>query len=368
MIVIAPDSYKGTMSAIEVCEIIKNEFIKVDGTLEVKCVPIADGGEGTVDALLFNGGERVSVKAKDPFFNEIDSFYGILPDGTAVIEMAAASGLPLAGEKKNPMLTTTYGTGQLILDALDRGCKKILIGVGGSATNDGGIGCAAALGAKFLNRNGEEVPLCGGGMAEIESIDLSGMDSRIKTADIEVLCDVVSPLYGENGAAYIFAPQKGADADMVKALDDGLRHLAEITAETIGTDNALKEGTGAAGGLGFGLISFLGARLVKGATTVLKTMGFEQIAAESELVVTGEGCMDNQSLLGKAPAQVAALSGDTPVIAIVGMSKVTDMSDSKIKKIYVTDHDVRTFEQVLLECRSDLAMAAHKVAVEWFGK
>lgn len=368
MIAVAPDSFKGTMSAIEVCEIIKREFLGVDASLDIKCVPIADGGEGTVDALLFNGGERISVKAKDPFFNEIDSFYGILPDGTAVIEMAAASGLPLAGENKNPMLTTTYGTGQLILDALDRGCRKILIGVGGSATNDGGIGCAAALGAKFLNADGKEVPLCGRGMAEIEKIDLSGIDSRIKNTDIEVLCDVVSPLYGENGAAYIFAPQKGADADMVKALDDGLRHLAEVTAEAIGTDNSLKEGAGAAGGLGFGLISFLGARLVKGAPTVLKTMGFEQIAAEAELVITGEGCMDNQSLLGKAPAQVAALSGDTPVIAIVGMSRVTDMTGSKIKKIYITDHDERTFEQVKLECRDDLAAAARRAASEWLGK
>lgn len=368
MIVVAPDSYKGTMSAIEVCEIIRNEFLNVDGNLEIKCVPIADGGEGTVDALLFNGGERVSVKAKDPCFNEIDSFYGILPDGTAVIEMAAASGLPLVGENKNPMLTTTYGTGQLILDALDRGCKKILIGVGGSATNDGGIGCAAALGAKFFDKNGNEVPLCGGGMNEIESIDLSRIDSRIKDTDIEVLCDVVSPLYGENGAAYIFAPQKGANTETVKALDDGLKHLAEVTAKIIGIDNSQNEGAGAAGGLGFGLISFLGARLVKGAPTVLKTMGFEEIAANAELVITGEGCMDNQSLLGKAPAQVAALSGDTPVIAIVGMSKVTDMTGSKIKKIYVTDHDVRTFEQVKLECRDDLAAAAHRVAVEWLSK
>ncbi len=368
MIVIAPDSFKGTMSAVEVCEIIKKEFLKADASLEIKCVPIADGGEGTVDALLFNGGERVSVKAKDPYFNEIDSFYGILPDGTAVIEMAAASGLPLVGDNKNPMLTTTYGTGQLILDALDRGCGKILIGVGGSATNDGGIGCAAALGAKFLGADGKEVPLCGRGMAQIERIDLSGLDSRIKDTDIEVLCDVVSPLYGENGAAYIFAPQKGADADTVKLLDDGLRRLADVTAAETGTDNSHKEGTGAAGGLGFGLISFLGARLVRGAPTVLKTMGFEEIAARSELVITGEGCMDNQSLLGKAPAQVAALSGDTPVIAIVGMSRVTDMSGSKIKKIYITDHDERTFEQVKLECRGDLAAAARRAASEWLGK
>ena len=368
MIVIAPDSYKGTMSAGEVCEIIKDEFLKLDNSLEIKCVPIADGGEGTVDALLFNGGERINIKVKGPLFDEVESFYGILPDGTAVIEMAAASGLPLVGSEKNPVKTTTYGTGQLIADALDRGCKKILIGVGGSATNDGGIGCAAALGARFTDKNGNGVPLCGGGMIEIESVDLSGIDSRIKDTDIEVLCDVVSPLYGENGAAYIFAPQKGADEETVKALDSGLRHLAEVTARALGTDNALKEGAGAAGGLGFGLISFLGARLVKGAPTVLSTMGFEKIAASSDLVITGEGCMDNQSLLGKAPAQVAAMSGDTPVIAVVGMSRVTDMTGSKIRKIYVTDHGERTFEQIKLECRDDLAAAARKVAEEWLKK
>lgn len=368
MIIIAPDSYKGTMSAIEVCEIIKNEFLKKDASLEIKCVPIADGGEGTVDALLFNGGERVKVTAKDPYFNDIESFYGILPDGTAVIEMAAASGLPLVGENKNPLLTTTYGTGQLISSALDKGCRKILIGIGGSATNDGGIGCAAALGAKFLDKNGAEVSLSGGGMKNIETVDLSEIDSRIKTAEIKVLCDVVSPLYGENGAAFIFAPQKGATPEMVDELDSGLRKLAEVTARAIGTDNSFKEGAGAAGGLGFGLVSFLGAKLVKGAQTVLETMNFEQTAAKAELVITGEGCMDNQSLLGKAPAQVAELSGDTPVIAIVGMSKVTDMSGSRIKKIYSTDHDVRTFEQIVKECRSDLAATANKVAAEWLGK
>lgn len=368
MIVIAPDSYKGTMSAIEVCEIIKKEFLKLDSFLEILCVPIADGGEGTVDSLLFNGGRRITVTAKDPFFRDIEAFYGILDDGTAVIEMAAASGLPLAGDEKNPMLATTYGTGQLIKDAVDRGCEKILIGIGGSATNDGGIGCAAALGAKFLDKDGNSVQLCGGGMKDIETIDLSEIDSRLQNVEIKVLCDVVSPLYGENGAAYIFAPQKGATPEMVIELDNGLRHLAEITAKTVGTDNALSEGAGAAGGLGFGLVSFLGARLVKGAPTVLEAFNFAKLAQKADLVITGEGCMDNQSLLGKAPAQVAAFSGDTPVIAIVGMSKVTDMSGSKIKKIYVTDHGERTFEQVKLECRDDLAAAAHRVASEWLEK
>ena len=364
-IVIAPDSFKGTMSAIEVCEIIRREFLNADSSLEVKCVPIADGGEGTVDALLFNGGERVTVTAKDPFFNNIDSFFGILPDGTAVIEMAATSGLPLVEENKNPLLATTYGTGQLIKSALDRGCKKILIGIGGSATNDGGIGCAATLGARFLDKDGNSVQLCGGGMKDIEVIDLNGVDVRLKNAEIKVLCDVVSPLYGENGAAYIFAPQKGADPEMVKELDGGLKHLAEVTAKTIGADNSLKEGAGAAGGLGFGLVSFLGAELVKGAPAVLKTMGFEEIASKAQLVITGEGCMDSQSLLGKAPAQVAALSGDTPVIAIVGMSRVNDLSGSKIQKIYPTDCGGRTFEQIKKECRKTLAAAAKTAADEW---
>ncbi len=366
MIVIAPDSYKGTMSATEVCEIIKAEFLKVRASEKISCFPIADGGEGTVDAMLFNGGERITVEVKGPLFEKAESFYGILPDKTAVIEMAAASGLPMVADRKNPMLTTTYGTGQLIKDALDRGCKKILIGLGGSATNDGGIGCAAALGAEFLDGDGNSVALNGSGLAEISDISLTNLDKRLAEVEIEALCDVVSPLYGEKGAAYIFAPQKGADSDMVKKLDDGLKNLAEVTKRVIGKDNSQVSGSGAAGGLGFGLISFLGARLVKGAPAVLKATGFESAAKKAELVITGEGCMDNQSLLGKAPAEVASLSGDTPVVAIVGMSRVTDMSGSNIRKIYVTDHDKRTFEQVLKECRDDLAAAAHRVAEDFY--
>lgn len=366
MIVIAPDSYKGTMSATEVCRIIKNEFLRIKASEKIKCFPIADGGEGTVDAMLFNGGEKIIVKIKGPLFEEAESFYGILPDKTAVIEMAAASGLPMVGNRKNPMLTTTYGTGQLIRDALDRGCKKILIGLGGSATTDGGIGCAAALGAEFLDSDGNSVAFNGSGLAEIADINLTNLDKRIAETDIEALCDVVSPLYGEKGAAYIFAPQKGADSDMVKTLDNGLKNLAEVSKRVTGKDNSQVNGAGAAGGLGFGLISFLGARLVKGAPAVLKATGFENAAKNAELVITGEGCMDNQSLLGKAPAEVASLSGNTPVVAIVGMSRVTDMSGSNIRKIYVTDHDERPFEQVLKECRDDLAAAAKRVAEDFY--
>lgn len=365
MIIIAPDSFKGTMTAAEVCRIIKEEFLKADAALDIRCMPIADGGEGTVDALLTLGGERVSVNAKNPYGKEIDSFYGILPDGTAVIEMAAASGLPLVGENKNPLLASTYGTGELIKSALDRGCRKILLGIGGSATNDGGIGCAAALGARFLDCEGKSVSLNGAGLAEIRKIDLSELDSRIEETDIQVLCDVTSPLYGETGAAYVFAPQKGADAETVKILDDGLRNLARVTMDAIGRDNALIEGAGAAGGLGFGLVSFFGARLVKGAPTLLRIMGLDTLAADADLIITGEGCFDEQSLLGKAPSSVAELAGGTPVIAVAGRSKIDLPENSPIRRVYVTDKVGKDFETLKKECFDDLRATAKEMAEDY---
>lgn len=346
------------MTATEVCEIIKREFLKADPTADVRCMPIADGGEGTVDALLTGGGERVSVTVNDPYFNKTDSFFGILPDGTAVIEMAAASGLPLVGENKNPLLTTTYGTGELIKAALDRGCTRILIGIGGSATNDGGIGCAAALGVRFTDTYGNEVSLNGAGLSAVDKIDLTALDSRLKNIEIKVLCDVTSPLFGCDGAAYVFAPQKGADENTVKILDDGLRNLARVTKEALGTDNSQLEGAGAAGGLGFCLVSFFGAELVKGAPTVLHAMGFDTLAKQAELIITGEGCFDEQSLLGKAPSSVAALSGDTPVVAVAGRCKINLPQNSKIRKVYVTDTVGKTFEILKKECFEDLRSTA----------
>lgn len=362
MIIIAPDSFKGTMTATEVCTIIKEEFLKINKTLDIRCLPIADGGEGTVDALLTFGGERISVTAQNPYGKRIDSFYGILPDGTAVIEMAAASGLPLVGENKNPLLTTTYGTGELIKSALDRGCRKILLGIGGSATNDGGIGCAAALGARFLDGEGNSVSFNGAGLSQIERIDLSALDSRLKETDIQVLSDVTSPLYGETGAAYVFAPQKGADGETVKILDDGLRNLARVTKDTIGTDNSPLEGAGAAGGLGFGLVSFFGARLVKGAPTLLKLMGLDVLAESADLIITGEGCFDEQSLLGKAPSSVAELAGNAPVIAVAGRCKINLPEGSAIRRVYVTDKVGKDFETLKKECFNDLRITAREMA------
>lgn len=365
MIIIAPDSFKGTMTATEVCRIIKEEFLKADATLDIRCMPIADGGEGTVDALLTLGGERVGVTAKNPYGKEIDSFYGILPDGTAVIEMAAASGLPLVGKNKNPLLASTYGTGELIKSALDRGCRKILLGIGGSATNDGGIGCAAALGARFLDSEGNRVSFNGAGLAQIRIIDLSAIDSRLKETDMQVLCDVTSPLYGETGAAYVFAPQKGADGETVKILDDGLRNLARVTKDIIGRDNASLEGAGAAGGLGFGLVSFLGARLVKGAPTLLRIMGLDTLADSADLIITGEGCFDEQSLLGKAPSSVAGLAGRTPVIAVAGRCKLDLPENSPICRVYVTDKVGKDFETLKKECFDDLRVTAKEIAEDY---
>lgn len=365
MIIIAPDSFKGTMTAVEVCHTVKNEFLKKQPDLDIRCLPIADGGEGTVDALLYNGREKVNVRVKDPLFREIDSFFGILPNGTAVIEMAAASGLPLVGEDKNPLVTTTYGTGQLIRAALDKGCREILLGIGGSATNDGGIGCVSALGARFLDDNGDEVSLNGNGLGNIAKIDLSGLDERLLKTKIKVLCDVVSPLYGATGAAYVFAPQKGADEITVRILDDGLKHFSEVTKQTIGQDNAFLEGAGAAGGLGFAAVSFLGGELVKGAPTVLKAMGFDMLVKEAELVITGEGCFDEQSLLGKAPSCVAEMSGDVAVIAVAGRCKTELPETSVIKKVYVTDTEGKSFEELKKSCFKDLENTAALMAEDY---
>lgn len=362
MIVIAPDSFKGTMSATTVCNTIAKEFFAVFPDEDIRCVPIADGGEGTVDALLFNGGERVNVRVKDPYFNDIDVCFGIMPDGTAVIETAAASGLPLVGDRKNPLLTTTYGTGQQISAALDRGCRRILVGLGGSATNDAGIGCLAALGVRFSDSEGNEAPLCGGGLSKIADIDLTGLDTRIREAEITALCDVVSPLYGESGAAYIFAPQKGADERMVAELDKGLSDFAAVAQKALHRDFSSVPGAGAAGGLGFGLMAFLGAKTVGGAEAVLGVTGFAELADKADLIITGEGCMDSQSILGKAPAKVAALSGGRPIIAIVGKSKIDSAASIGIRRIYDTNYLDRPLEQALAHSREDLAHTAGEIA------
>jgi glycerate kinase len=321
-IVLAPDSFKGTLSSIEICNIAEESIRSIRPDIEVIKIPIADGGEGTVDAFLTSaGGKKISIKVNDPYFNEIDAYYCILPDGkTAVIEMAAASGLPLVEGRMDPRETTTYGTGQLIRHALDQGCKKIIVGIGGSATNDGGIGMAAALGVKFIDRDGNEVTLNGRGLGDIDTIDISGRDSRLDDCEILVACDVDNPLYGPNGAAYIFAPQKGADEAMVEYLDENLKHYADVLFKKFGINFQEIHGGGAAGGLGAGLVAFTGAKLDSGIKIVLDTVNFNEIIKDAQLIITGEGKIDGQSLRGKASVGVAqrALESGIPVIAVVG--------------------------------------------------
>ena len=323
-ILLIPDSFKGTLSARQVCETMTRAIKNRLSGATVRSIPVADGGEGTVDAFLTAlGGEKVICKVCGPNFAPIDSFYGLLPDGTAVIEMAACAGLPLVGAKKNPERTTTYGVGQLILDALDKGARKFLIGLGGSATNDGGCGCAAACGVRFFEANGSSFVPSGRNLTDIMAIDRKEADPRLKDCTFTVLCDIDNPLCGETGAAAIFGPQKGADEAMVKRLDEGLRHLAYLWKRDLGCDVLNLPGGGAAGGMGAGMAAFFGGQLRPGIDLLLDTVGFDALAKEAHLIFTGEGCLDGQTLRGKAVAGVAkrAKALGVPVIAVVGGSK-----------------------------------------------
>lgn len=366
-IIISPDSFKGTMSSIEVCNIIEQGIENIFPDTEVIKIPIADGGEGTVDAFLTAiGGEKIKTKVKGPLFEEVEAFYGILPDKeTAVIEMAAASGITLVEDKKSPLLTTTYGTGQLILDALNKGCSKIIIGVGGSATNDGGIGMAAALGVKFLDKENEDIDLNGRGLEKLERIDISGIDKRVKECSIVAACDVDNPLYGSTGAAYVFAPQKGADKRMVKILDENLKNLAGIVRRDLDMDVQNIPGSGAAGGLGAGLVAFAGAKLQPGIKIVLDVVKYDEIISNADLIITGEGKIDGQSLRGKVPVGIAekALKYHIPVIAIVGAvgDEAEKVYEKGITSIFSTNLQPIPFEQAKICCRENLLKTTESV-------
>ncbi len=359
-IVLAPDSFKGTMSSIEVCAIAAEAIHAADPAVETIQVPIADGGEGTVDAFLVAaGGCRRTCRVLDPLFREIESFYGILPDGqTAVIEMAAASGLPLVGDDKNPLLTTTYGTGQLIADAIEKGCRRLIIGIGGSATNDGGCGMAAALGARFLDKDGGDIPLNGGGLACLDRIDASRLTPRLRECEIIVACDVNNPLVGPEGASAVFGPQKGADPVMAAQLDENLCRYAAVIRRDLGLDLAAVPGSGAAGGLGAGLLAFTGATVRSGIDTVLDCVHFDDLIRGADLIITGEGRIDGQSLRGKVPVGIAARAAKqgVPVIAVVG--DIADDADkvyqAGIQAVFSTMRRPMPFEIARGRCRQDL--------------
>jgi glycerate kinase len=322
-IIIAPDSFKGTLSAVEVCEHIERGIKKVLPEAEIVKIPISDGGEGLVQVMVSaTGGTIKKIKTEDPLGREIESHYGILGCGTtAVIEMAASSGLPLLKkEEQNPLITSTFGTGQLIKTALDDGVNKIIVGIGGSATVDGGTGMAAALGVRFLDADGKELGRGGGKLSELYKIDVSHRDLRLENTEILVACDVDNPLTGEKGAARVYAPQKGADAEMVEVLETGLCHLAGKIREGLNIDVRNQAGAGAAGGLGAGLMAFIGGKLRPGIEIALDNVGFDVEAEKADLVITGEGKIDHQTICGKVPVGVSTRAGkyNCPVIAIAG--------------------------------------------------
>lgn len=322
-ILIAPDSFKECLSALEVAENLKTGFERSPLGANVKVLPMADGGEGTVESLVdATSGKIIEVEVTGPLGNKIDSFFGILGDGrTAAIEMAAASGLPLVPDDKlNPELTTSYGTGELIKAALDHNCDKIIIGIGGSATNDGGVGMAQALGVSFKNHQGEEVGFGGRELKKIKNINLDNLDPRLNNVQIEAACDVDNPLCGRRGAANVYGPQKGADRNQIRKLDEGLKNLAEIIKQDLGKEILNMPGSGAAGGLGAGLKAFLDAELKPGIDIVINASGIKELISEMDLVITGEGMLDGQTVYGKTPAGVAQLAKqhDIPVLAVAG--------------------------------------------------
>jgi glycerate kinase len=328
-IVIASDSFKGSLTSQEVADSAAKAVCDVFPGCEAVKIPVADGGEGTAEALaLAMNGKMVTCPARDPLMNPISAAYGILGDGqTAVIEMAAASGLPLTPlHRRNPSLTTTYGTGELIKDALQRGCRHFLVGIGGSATNDAGTGMLQALGFRFLDKDGAELGQGGRILPEIDRIDASQATPELAGADFTIACDVNNPFSGENGAACVFARQKGADDRMIRQLDDGLKHLASIVRKQGGKDLDAIPGAGAAGGLGGGFIAFLQASLKPGIQMVLDALSFDERIKGADLIITGEGKLDRQTAMGKTPCGVlqAARKQRIPVIAIGGLVEETE--------------------------------------------
>ena len=326
-IIIAPDSFKGSLSAVEATEVIRQGIRAVMPEAETVGLPLADGGEGTVEALVTaTHGRYLTTKVTGPLGEPVEARWGILGDDiTGVIEMAAASGLPLVPpDKRNPLITTTYGTGELITAAVEAGCTKLIIGLGGSATNDGGAGMAQALGVKLLDAEGKPIERGGAALAKLEKIDVSKIDERLCRLQVKIASDVSNPLCGPQGAAAIYGPQKGATPEMVETLDQALAHYAAVIARDLNLDLKDRAGAGAAGGLGAGLMAFLNAGMHRGVTLVLEAIGFEEYLESADLVITGEGRIDSQLQFGKALAGVGALGRKhkVPVVAIAGAVEV----------------------------------------------
>lgn len=322
-VVVAIDSLKGSLSSMEAGLAIKDGVLAAKPDAEVIVKPLADGGEGTTDALIEGmNGKRIDLTVTGPMHTPVEAYYGYLKDtNTAVMEMASAAGITLVpDEEKNPLLSTSYGVGEMIRDALEKGCRNFIIGIGGSVTNDGGIGMLKALGVRFLDQNGEDAGEGGQALAKITCIDTSGLNPLLKECHIQVACDVNNPLCGENGSTYVYGPQKGVTENMKKPLDEAMAHFAKVTSETLKNDYMNTPGAGAAGGLGYAFLAYIGATLTPGIELILNAVGLEKELSGADVVVTGEGRLDFQTAMGKAPVGVAKLARkyDAKVIAFAG--------------------------------------------------
>ncbi|MGU3812011.1 glycerate kinase [Vibrio diabolicus] len=371
-VVIAPDSFKESLTAKQVSEAIKTGLARVWHDAEFVTVPVADGGEGTVQSLIdATQGEQVFTTVTAPLGNDVEAFYGILGDGeTAVIEMAEASGLHLVpSDARDPKLTSSIGTGQLIKHALDRGIQRLIIGLGGSATNDGGVGMLTALGVAFLDESGHAITPNGDGLAALASIDISGLDPRLATCEVLVACDVDNPLCGDKGASAIFGPQKGATASDVTLLDNALRKFGELTEQATGKHVLTREGAGAAGGMGAALLGYTPARLQPGIEIVLETVKLAQHVADADIVFTGEGRIDHQTAHGKTPMGVAQVAKqfDLPVIALAGCvgDNYQAVYECGIDAVFACVPRAMSLSEAMKEADVNVANLAENVARMW---
>lgn len=365
--ILVPDSFKGTLSAIEVCNIMKSSIKNLYKDANIISVPVADGGEGTVEAFLYAlGGEKKSIWVSDAFNEQkILAHYAMLKDNIAVIEMAACAGLPLVKNRLEPDKTTTFGVGELIIDAINSGAKKIILGLGGSATNDGGCGMAVALGVKFKDEQDQEFIPTGGTLSQIYKIDMNNIYSKIKDVEFISMCDVDNPLCGRLGASAVFAPQKGADEDMVKSLDEGLAHLAKIIKRDLHIEVKDIKGAGAAGGLGAGSIAFLQSKLTKGIDVILDTINFDELVSKADIVFTGEGKFDSQSLHGKVVMGVANRSQKykTPVIVVTGAigENIQEAYNKGITAIFSINKEPMEFSKSALKSKENMILTMENI-------
>lgn len=361
-VLLIPDSFKGTMSSAEICSIMEERIRAYYPDAEVLSIPVADGGEGTVDSFLTAmGGEKVTVTVKGPYMEDMEAFYGLVDGGdTAVIEMAACAGLPLVGENRHAEKTTTYGVGQLMVHAAKRGCKKMIVGLGGSATNDLGTGAAAAAGVRFFDSEGKEFIPVGESLCKIARIDTSGLLPELKGMEIITMCDIDNPLYGKTGAAYVFGPQKGADSEMVEYLDQGLKAASETIKRELGKDISELPGAGAAGGMGGGMVAFFDSRLQMGIEAVLDTVGFDELIQGADMVFSGEGKIDYQSLRGKVVIGVARRTRkfNVPLIAVVGDigDDIEKAYDEGVSAIFSINRVAVPFQEAKLRAKSDMKL------------